>query len=190
MTIKFNNFEEKKQLFADSTKNGTDEEQAVALNNMLEALGNDVRGQILNEVNMQNADAMVMSQRGQNVLTSEESKFFNAVIEEGGFKDTDTLPKTTQERIFEDITNNHPLLSAIGIQNLGAVTEFIYSNDPTGQAVCVPLFGDIKGQLNATFRKEKIEQLKLTAFVPIAKDMLNVSLHGLSVMYAQLSRKQ
>ncbi|MDM8098665.1 phage major capsid protein [Oceanobacillus oncorhynchi] len=174
MTIKFNNFEEKKQAFAAATKSGTEEEQSQALNTMLEALATDVRGQILNEVNMQNADAMVMSQRGQNVLTSEETKFFNAVIEEGGFKDTDTLPKTTQERIFEDITNNHPLLSAIGIQNLGAVTEFIYSNDPTGQAVWGPLFGDIKGQLNATFRKEKIEQLKLTAFVPIAKDMLKL----------------
>ncbi|NIK11188.1 hypothetical protein FHR85_000561 [Alkalibacillus almallahensis] len=37
-----------------------------------------------------------------------------------------------------------------------------------------PLFDEIKGQLNATFRKEKIEQLKLTAFVPIAKDMLKL----------------
>ncbi|MFD1416807.1 phage major capsid protein [Oceanobacillus jeddahense] len=174
MTIKFNNFEEKKQAFADATQNGTEKEQATALNNMLEALANDVRGQILNEVNMQNADAMVMSQRGQNVLTSEESKFFNAVIEEGGFKDKDTLPKTTQERIFEDIVNDHPLLQAIGIQNLGAVTEFIYSNDPTGQSVWGDLFGGIQGQLNATFRKEKITQLKLTAFVPIAKDMLKL----------------
>lgn len=174
MPIRFSNFEEKKKEFANATRNGTEQEQATALNNMLEALANDVRRDILNQVNMQTADNMVMSQRGQNVLTSEETKFFNAVIEEGGFKDTDTLPKTTQERIFEDITHDHPLLSAIGIQNLGAVTEFIYSNDPTGQAVWGPLFGDIKGQLNATFRKEKIEQLKLTAFVPIAKDMLQL----------------
>lgn len=174
MTIKFNNFEEKKQAFALATQNGTEEEQATALNNMLEALADDVRGDILEQVNMQNADAIVMSQRGQNVLTSEERKFFNAVIEEGGFKDKDTLPKTTQERIFDDLTSDHPFLEAVGIENLGAVTEFIYSNDPEGQAIWGDLFDDIKGQLNATFRKESITHLKLTAFIPIAKDMLKL----------------
>ncbi|WP_112181383.1 phage major capsid protein [Paraliobacillus zengyii] len=174
MPIKFNNFEEKKQDFAKATANGTEEEQTAALNSMLESLANDVQGHILDQVNTQMADNVALQSRGQNVLTSAESKFFNAVIEEGGFKETDTLPETTQERIFEDIVKEHPLLSAIGIQNLGAVTEFIYSNDPEGAAVWGPLFSEIKGQLNATFRKEKIEQLKLTAFVPIAKDMLKL----------------
>ncbi|PEC57642.1 phage major capsid protein, partial [Bacillus wiedmannii] len=41
-------------------------------------------------------------------------------------------------------------------------------------AVWGPLFGDIKGQLNATFRKESITQLKLTAFIPLANDMLKL----------------
>ncbi|MBJ8113881.1 phage major capsid protein, partial [Bacillus cereus group sp. N6] len=61
----------------------------------------------------------------------------------------------------------------IGLENLGAVTEFIYG-DPDGAAVWGPLFGDIKGQLNATFRKESIAQLKLTAFIPLANDMLKL----------------
>lgn len=173
MPIKFNNFEEKKQAFAQATQSGTPEEQSAALNNMLEALASDVKGDILSQVNTQMADNAVLQNRGHNVLTSEETKFFNAVIEEGGFKETDTLPKTTQERIFEDIKEEHPLLTHLGLQNLGAVTEFIYG-DPEGMAVWGPLFGEIKGQLNATFRKEKIEQLKLTAFIPIAKDMLKL----------------
>lgn len=170
----FNTFEEEKQNFAKATQEGTPEEQSEALNKMLNALANDVEKDILSQVNTQMADNVALQSRGQNVLTSEETKFFNAVIEEGGFKETDTLPETTQERIFEDIEKDHPLLNAIGIQNLGAVTEFIYSNDPEGAAVWGPLFDEIKGQLNATFRKEKIEQLKLTAFVPIAKDMLKL----------------
>ncbi|NIK11187.1 type I restriction-modification system DNA methylase subunit [Alkalibacillus almallahensis] len=135
MPIKFNNFEEKKEAFAKATKEGTEEEQSEALNNMLESLANDVQNDILSQVNTEMADNVALQSRGQNVLTSEENKFFNAVIEEGGFKETETLPETTQERIFEDIVKDHPLLSAIGIQNLGAVTEFIYSNDPSGQAV-------------------------------------------------------
>jgi len=173
MTIKLNKFQEKKDAFAKATKEGTQEEQSEALSNMLEALANDVQGDILSEVNTQMADNTVLQSRGQNVLTNEEYKFFNAVVEEGGFKEEDTLPKTTQERVFKDITESHPLLQAIGIQNLGGVTEFIYS-DPEGAAVWGDLFGGIQGQLNTSFRKERITQSKLTAFIPISNDMLQL----------------
>ncbi|PGQ51817.1 phage major capsid protein, partial [Bacillus thuringiensis] len=173
MVIKFNNFEEKKLAFAKATQDGTAKEQSVALNSMIEALATDVRADILNQVNESMVDRSIMQSRGANVLTSEEMKFFNAVVEEGGFKSTETLPKTTQERIFDDLVQGHPLLEHIGLENLGAVTEFIYG-DPEGAAVWGPLFGDIKGQLNATFRKESITQLKLTAFIPLANDMLKL----------------
>ncbi|MGE7886684.1 phage major capsid protein [Bacillus cereus] len=173
MVIKFNNFEEKKLAFAKTTQEGTAEEQSVALNSMIEALATDVRTDILNQVNESMVDRSIMQSRGANVLTSEEMKFFNAVVEEGGFKSTETLPKTTQERIFDDLVENHPFLQHIGLENLGAVTEFIYG-DPEGAAVWGPLFDGIKGQLNATFRKDSISQLKLTAFIPLANDMLKL----------------
>ncbi|QWG33358.1 phage major capsid protein [Bacillus mycoides] len=173
MVIKFNNFEEKKLAFAKATQEGTAEEQTTALNSMIEALATDVRADILNQVNESMVDRSIMQSRGANVLTSEEMQFFNAVVEEGGFRSTETLPKTTQERIFDDLIQGHPLLEHIGLENLGAVTEFIYG-DPEGAAVWGPLFGDIKGQLNATFRKESITQLKLTAFIPLANDMLKL----------------
>ncbi|PGU05362.1 phage major capsid protein [Bacillus cereus] len=173
MVIKFNNFEEKKLAFAKATQEGTPEEQTAALNTMIEALATDVRSDILNQVNESMVDRSIMQYRGANVLTSEEMKFFNAVVEEGGFKATETLPKTTQERIFDDLVEDHPFLQHIGLENLGAVTEFIYG-DPEGAAVWGPLFDGIKGQLNATFRKDSISQLKLTAFIPLANDMLKL----------------
>ncbi|CAM3935803.1 phage major capsid protein [Bacillus paramycoides] len=173
MVIKFNNFEEKKLAFAKATQEGTTEEQSAALNSMIEALAIDVRSDILNQVNESMVDRSIMQSRGANVLTSEEMKFFNAVVEEGGFKSTETLPKTTQERIFDDLVEDHPFLQHIGLENLGAVTEFIYG-DPEGAAVWGPLFDGIKGQLNATFRKDSISQLKLTAFIPLANDMLKL----------------
>lgn len=173
MVIKFNNFEEKKLAFAKATQEGTAEEQSVALNSMIEALATDVRTDILNQVNESMVDRSIMQSRGANVLTSEEMKFFNTVVEEGGFKSTETLPKTTQERIFDDLVEEHPFLQHIGLENLGAVTEFIYG-DPEGAAVWGPLFDGIKGQLNAAFRKDSISQLKLTAFIPLANDMLKL----------------
>ena len=173
MVIKFNDFEEKKLAFAKATQEGTAEEQSAALNSMIGALATDVRADILNQVNESMVDRSIMQSRGANVLTSEEMKFFNAVVEEGGFKSTETLPKTTQERIFDDLVEDHPFLQHIGLENLGAVTEFVYG-DPEGAAVWGPLFDGIKGQLNATFRKDSISQLKLTAFIPLANDMLKL----------------
>ncbi|MGF2618679.1 phage major capsid protein [Bacillus cereus] len=173
MVIKFNDFEDKKLAFAKATQEGTPEEQTAALNSMIEALATDVRVDILNQVNESMVDRSIMQSRGSNVLTSEEMKFFNAVVQDGGFKDTEILPKTTQERIFDDLVSGHSFLEHIGLENLGAVTELIYG-DPEGAAVWGPLFGDIQGQLNATFRKEPITQLKLTAFIPLSNDMLNL----------------
>lgn len=173
--MKFTDVLEAKNKFAEVTQNpeASAEEKTQALADYMEAVQKDAENRILEEAQTFASDNNVLQSRGQNVLTSEERKFFNAVIEEGGFTDHDILPVTTQERIFEDVESEHPLLQAIGIQNLGAVTEFIFS-DPEFAYAWGPLFGKIDGQLNAAFRKEKIEQLKLTAFIAIAKDMLKL----------------
>src|SRR5699024_10349301 len=173
--MKFTDVLEAKNNFAEVSQSAeaTAEEKTQALADYMEAVQKDAENRILEEAQTFASDNNVLQSRGQNVLTSEERKFFNAVIEEGGFTDHDILPKTTQERVFEDVVQEHPLLQAIGIQNLGAVTEFIFS-DPEFAYAWGPLFGKIDGQLNAAFRKEKIEQLKLTAFIAIAKDMLKL----------------
>src|SRR5699024_8348935 len=175
MKIKFHDVSEAKNNFAKVTQDSeaTAEEKTQALSDYMEAVQNDAEKRILDEAQTFASDNNVLQSRGQNVLTSEERKFFNQVIDEGGFTDHDILPKTTQERVFEDVVKEHKLLSAIGIENLGAVTEFIFS-DPELAYAWGPLFGEIDGKLNAAFRKEKIEQLKLTAFIPIAKDMLKL----------------
>lgn len=173
MTIKFSNFEQDKIAFAEATQNGSEEEQKKALNTMLESLANDVKSNVMEEANATMGDNSVLQARGQNVLTSEERKYFNEVIEDGVFKEESTLPVTVQERIFEGLTHEHPFLTHIGIENLGAVTEWIYS-DPEGSAVWRVLFGEIQGQLNTSFRKEKITQMALTAFWAIHNDMLEL----------------
>ncbi|MDY0396783.1 phage major capsid protein [Virgibacillus halophilus] len=173
--MKFTDLKEAKNNFATVSQDpeATGEEKTQALADYMEAVQKDAENRILEEAQTFASDNNVLQSRGQNVLTSDERKFFNAVIDEGGFTDDDILPKTTQERVFEDVVQDHPLLQAIGVQNLGAVTEFIFS-DPELAYAWGPLFGEIDGKLNTAFRKEKIEQLKLTAFIPIAKDMLKL----------------
>lgn len=171
----FTSFLDAKANFAKVSKDteASAEQKTEALNEMMNALQKETESNILKQAQSVSGDNSILINRGQNVLTSQERDFFNAVIEEGGFKDVDTLPETTQERVFDDLVQEHPLLSHLNIQNLGAVTEFIYS-DPEGMAVWGELFGDIQGQLNATFRKDTITQNKLTAFIPLSNDMLDL----------------
>lgn len=179
MTMKLkgtmNNFEAKKAAYMTMVKEA--EQDTVKLSNawdeMQTALAEDLTEKITAEVRSQQMDAQILTARGQNVLTSKEKKFFNEVIEFGGFNEDAILPVTTQERIFEDLVEAHPLLEAIGLQDLGAVTRFIKS-DATKAYAWGKLFGDIKGQVSAAFSEEQIGQLKLTAFAVIPKDMLEL----------------
>ncbi|MGD6894295.1 phage major capsid protein [Bacillus infantis] len=178
MTIKFNKSEAftkaKDNLTAVITNaESTEQEQTKAFQSFFDALQSEITNAVSSDVNKEMMDRSILQQRGQNVLTSEETKFFNAAIEKGGLDDEQILPVTTQERIFEDLTKEHPLLEAIGLQDLGAVTRFIYS-DAEKNFVWGELFGGIAGQIAANFREETITQLKLTAFAVLPNDMIEL----------------
>ena len=169
------NFETKKTAYMNVVKdeNSTPEQLETAFNEMFTALQTDLTEKITSEAKNEVHDAQILAARGQNVLTSTERKFFNEVIASGGFAEDTILPITTQERVFEDLVTEHPLLEAIGLQDLGAITRYIYS-DATKAYAWGALFGEIKGQISAAFREEQIGQLKLTAFAVIPKDMLEL----------------
>ncbi|WP_284037456.1 phage major capsid protein [Neobacillus sp. 114] len=169
------NFEAKKQAYMNVMKaeNSTPEQLEAAFSEMFSALQTDLTEQITNEARKEVHDAQILAARGQNVLTSTERKFFNEVIASGGFAEDTILPITTQERVFEDLVTQHPLLDVIGLKDLGAITRYIYS-DATKAYAWGALFGEIKGQISAAFREEQIGQLKLTAFAVIPKDMLEL----------------
>lgn len=179
MTIKFGNkmenFEAKKQAYMDllNDENATPEQMKDAVNEMFAALQDDLTNKITAEARNEANDTHILTARGQHVLTSEEHKFFNAAIVDGGFNDESVLPETVQERVFEDLVKAHPLLEALGLQDLGAVTKFIYS-DPTKTFAWKELFSEITGQVNAAFREEKITQLKITSFAVVPNDMLEL----------------
>ncbi|HHY72696.1 MAG TPA: phage major capsid protein [Bacillus bacterium] len=172
---KMENFEAKKQAYMNVMKNenSTPDQLETAFNEMFTALQEDLSEQITNEARNEVHDVQILSARGQNVLTSTERKFFNEVIASGGFAEDTILPVTTQERVFEDLVAEHPLLNVIGLMDLGAVTRYIYS-DANKAYAWGALFGEIKGKISAAFREEQIGQLKLTAFAVIPKDMLEL----------------
>ena len=176
MAIKFkktDDFKNAKQDLVQAMNNEklTEDERNEKLDAYVNSLSNTIQDSVLETVSNQHNDQQILAGRGQAQLTSEENKFFNAVVQEGLFKEESILPVTTIERVFDDIEKEHKLLSAIGVQNLGPVTKMIKA-DPSGLAVWGKIFDGIQGQVNAAVKDEEFVQLKLTAFGVIPDDML------------------
>lgn len=176
MAIKFkktDDFKNAKQDLVQAMNNAklTEDERNEKLDAYVNSLSNTIQDSVLETVSNQHNDQQILAGRGQAQLTSEENRFFNAVVEDGLFNEESILPVTTIERVFDDIEKEHKLLSAIGVQNLGPVTKMIKA-DPSGLAVWGKIFDGIQGQVNAAVKDEEFVQLKLTAFGVIPDDML------------------
>ena len=168
-------FETKKEEYFNIVKNGaTADVQEKALTEMFNALSEDVSSQIKKEAQRELIDSQVLSARNaQNVLTTEELEFFNAVTLSGGFDNDQVLPRTTVDRVFDELQQQFPFLGELNIQNLGAVTRFIDS-DPTKAYAWGNLFEGILGQVSTVFTERVVPAHKLTAFAAIPNDMLEL----------------
>ncbi|PCF33153.1 phage capsid protein [Staphylococcus delphini] len=169
MAIKLSNeFISARQELVNAIKNGEPEEvQAKAYENMLDELVEESKKQARLEAervtDLTNADLK---------LNAADRKFYNDMNTDVGYKEEKLIPQETIDRIFENLTTEHPLLSAIGLKNAGLRLKFLKS-ETKGQAVWGKIFGEIKGQLDAAFSEETEIQHKLTAFVVLPKDLTN-----------------
>lgn len=176
MTIKLKNnlvnYEEKRTAFVNTVKNEeTQEIQNKAYVEMVDAMAADIMDQAKKEAR-QEADQYISASRTDKNITNEEIKFFNDINKEVGYKEETLLPQTVVDEIFEDLTTEHPFLASIGMRTTGLRNKFLKS-ETSGLAVWGKIFGEIKGQLDATFSEEESIQNKLTAFVVVPKDLEN-----------------
>lgn len=143
------------------------------------AMAQNIEARILKEAKSISAneinDQAIMVKRGINPLTVAEKEYYNEVISKEGFKDIQKLmPSTIFERVFEELRLNHELLNEIAFVNTTGTTEWINRNDEVAAAWWGPLCEEIKQKLSMAFKKEKTGLYKLSAFVPVCKDMLDL----------------
>lgn len=131
---------------------------------------------------VQAADTNVLVGRGVRQLTSEENKYFQKVIEAMSSSNPKqalteieiTMPKTIIDSVFEDLTTNHPLLDAINFQNTSGLIEFLVNSDGDQIASWGTLTSEIVKELTSGFKKLNMGLNKLSAFLPVAKSMLDL----------------
>ncbi len=161
-----NEFNEAREAFLNSVQNNEPEDkQAELYGDMVNQIAEEAKRQARQET-----ESVIATNPAEAKMSARERKFFNEIETEVGYKDEKLLPQETIDRIFEDLTTEHPLLSKIGLRNAGLRMKFLKS-ETEGVAVWGKIFGEIKGQLDAAFSEEETIQNKLTAFVVIPKDL-------------------
>jgi HK97 family phage major capsid protein len=167
------------QKMQEAVKNNDTEAFAAAFSEFAEAIQEAVLkdARSLIEAN----DAAILAQRGVRQLTSEETAYYNKVIEAMRSKDPkqaitlidDVMPKTVIDEIFTNLTENHPLLDAITFQNTGAIVQWIMSTS-SGVAGWGELSDTIVDELSGAFSVIELDKKKLTAFIPVSNAMLDL----------------
>lgn len=162
-------------------KDGNDEAFQAAFTEYTDMLQEAVLAEAQGYV--QASDNNILAGRGVRVLTSEETKYYEKVIEAMKSSNPkqaltlidETLPATVIDAVFEDIQEAHPLLTEINFQNTGILTEILISTqDGRHLATWGKLCDTIVKQLTAGTAVIDLKQNKLSAFIPICKAMLEI----------------
>ena len=165
-------------------KNNDAEGYSKAFDEMMQRVAADLTAD--NEVRMeemrQSHDAAILAQRGVRQLTSEERKYYMAVIEamksanpKQALSDPNlTFPTTTINAVFDELQTRHPLLSRINFRPSGGAVELLMSTNGYQKAQWGELCDDIVKELLAGFVKVDTMLLKLTAFLPVCRAALDL----------------
>lgn len=131
-----------------------------------------------------NGNKAVLAQRGYRQLTSEETKYYEKLIQAGkttapkqelaGLLNGDVMPVTIIEDVYKDLVDEHPLLSRINFQNVAYLTRWILNDHSKQNAVWGEINSEITKEITSGFKVIEVNQCKLTAYTLIEKDMLDL----------------
>lgn len=127
-------------------------------------------------------DANILASRGVRQLTSEETKYYDALIRamkahnpKQALADLDVvMPKTTIDAVFDDLAESHPLLDAVNFNNTSGLIEMIVNTNEAELATWDVLTAEIVKELTSGFKKVNMSLNKLSAFLPVGKAMLDL----------------
>lgn len=130
----------------------------------------------------QTQDKEILQKRGIHQLTQQETKFYQAWIDAA--KDSNprqaitnlniALPETVIDNVMVDMKAAHPLLEMIEFQNMTALTKMLINKKGIQLAKWGTISSAITKELEGAIGKLDLSLNKLTAFMPVAKDMLLV----------------
>lgn len=174
--------EELAQAFNEALKSEDTAQVAQAFADMAENIQQEVLERAKDAAAVEQMDAAALAARGLRQITSEEKRYYEALIT--AMKSSDpkqalanldvTMPKTIIEDVFDSLKAEHKLLSVIDFNNTTYVTEWILNKNGKQKAVWGEITAEIEKELSGDFEKLDMVMFSLTAFMPVAKSMLDL----------------
>jgi len=136
-------------------------------------------------------DRAILAQRGFRVLTSEETEYYQTIIDalksrnpKQAFADITgddaqtvpekMLPETIFNEVLKNLTERHPLLEIIRPKNVGYITTWLRNKHTRQLARWGEIEGDITGEITSAFEVVSVRQGRLTCFMLIHRDTLEL----------------
>lgn len=165
-------------------RDGNAEAFSEAFEQMMDCVQNAIRDEYEQRIDslQQEMDARALTARGVRQLTSEERTYYQHLADAmrsqnpkqavEGLKDI--LPKTVVDSVFEDLRTNHPLLSRINFVPTAGAIEMIMNENGYQEAAWGQLCDEVVKELTSGFKVVNTNLLKLSAFLPVCKAMLDL----------------
>lgn len=153
---------------------------AETINQRFEQIAADIRAEY--EELQGETDTQVLAARGVRQLTGEERSYYQSLAECLRAADPKqaltganlTMPETVVNAVFDELQNEHPLLSRIDFMRTGAAVRMLLSTNDRQLAAWGDLCSTIVKELIAGFKKVDTSLNKLSAFLPVCKAMLEL----------------
>ena len=171
---------------AQRISNAAKEGDTEAFENGLGEMFQNIHDQILAEAEAMkgSADAAILAQRGVRQLTSAEKAFYDKFIEASKAADGNismaltnadkTFPLTIINQVMEDMKQNHPLLDAVDTITVSGAARLLVNADGGEYATWGALESAITTEIDSAFKSVDLGQFKLSAWMPISIDMLEL----------------
>lgn len=155
-----------------------------AFDDMLVNIGDDIQQRYDEQVSdlRNEMDSRILSQRGVRQLTNQETEYYQKLATamksanpRQALTDTDLiLPQTIMNAVFDELQTSHPLLSRIQFIPTTGLTEMIMNTNGYQEAAWGKLCDEIIKELASGFETVDMTLLKLSAFIPVCKAMLDL----------------
>ena len=165
-------------------KNSDTDAFYAALDEMIESIGEELRASYEQSAMeaLSAVDSGVLAARGLRQLTSEEREYYNAVSDAMRARDPKqalanldvVMPETVLDSVFDELRTAHPLLSKINFMPSGGAVSMIVNRNGYQTAAWGALCDEIVKELTSGFEEVDTRLLKLSAFLPVCKAMLDL----------------
>ena len=127
-------------------------------------------------------DSAILASRGIRQLTSDEKEFYQAWIDSAKSDKPQqalidiqkAMPETIIDSVIQDMQEAHPLLSEIDFINCQGAIKMIVNADNIDLATWDALTSAIATELSGKIDTMDMTLAKLSAFIPVSKDMLEL----------------